>query len=143
MRICGVYFIKNLVNDKVYVGSSVNIFTRWKRHKYELQNKKHHSAKLQRAFDKYGEENFVFCLAESATNGAQATLLEQQWIDKLNALVNGYNINPFANNVGLMPKSEEHKRKIGAAHLGRKLSEESKKKMSGMLGGMGLPPGMF
>jgi len=130
MKICGIYYIKNLINDKVYVGSSIDIFTRWKRHKLELKKGIHHSPKLQKAFDKYGEENFEFCLAESAENRSKATLLEQKWIDKMDCIKNGYNINPIANNVGMMPKSEEHKRKIGDAHLGRKLTEESKKKIS-------------
>jgi hypothetical protein len=55
--------------------------------------------------------------------------LEMKWIKMLNAVSNGYNINPFPYEVGLMPKSEEHKRKIGQAHIGRKLSEESKDKI--------------
>lgn len=135
MKICGVYFIKNLVNDKVYVGSSIDIFRRWKTHQRDLLNNKHHSLKLQRSFNKYGIDSFQYCLAESATNQKLASNCEQKWIIKLDAVTNGYNNNPIANNVGLMPKSEEHKRKIGLAHLGRKLSQKSKDKISqAMLG---------
>jgi group I intron endonuclease len=129
MRVCGVYFIKNLITEKVYVGSSIDIFTRWSRHRYELVNNKHHSAKLQNSFNKHGENAFVYCLAQSAENRAMATKIEQEWIIKLNAIDNGYNVNPIANNIGMMPKTEEHKKKIGLAHIGRKLSEESKDKI--------------
>ena len=30
---CGIYIIKNLVNNKVYIGSSVNIEERWSHHR--------------------------------------------------------------------------------------------------------------
>jgi len=129
MKICGVYLIKNLITNKVYVGSSVNIFRRWKTHQRELIQGKHHSLKLQRSFDKHGVDSFKYLLAESAISQEMATKCEQKWIIKFDSVLHGYNINPFANNVGLMPKSDEHKRKIGLAHLGRKLTEESKEKI--------------
>lgn len=129
MRICGVYFIKNNITQKVYVGSSIDIFTRWKSHKYKLLNNLHHSTKLQNSYNKYGKDVFEYCLAESAVDRKRASELEQKWIDKMNAVNNGYNVNPFAENVGLLPKTQEHKNKIGQAHLGRKLSEESKEKI--------------
>lgn len=34
--ICGVYAIRNTINDKVYVGKSVNIEDRFRRHKSML-----------------------------------------------------------------------------------------------------------
>ncbi len=56
----GVYQIRNLVNNKVYVGSSINLKERWRRHKKDLRKEKHHSIILQRAWNKYGEKSFVF-----------------------------------------------------------------------------------
>lgn len=129
MIISGVYFIRNTLSNKVYVGSSINILRRWTTHKRELKAGRHHSILLQRSFDKHGEEAFEYCLAESTISAKQMIKLEMKWIKMLNAVNNGYNINPFPYEVGLMPKSEEHKRKIGQAHIGRKLSEESKDKI--------------
>jgi len=129
MTISGVYFIRNTLSDKVYVGSSSNIYRRWTTHKRELKAGRHHSILLQRSFDKHGEAAFEYCLAESADCAKQMRLLETKWIKLLNAVQNGYNVNPFPYEIGLMPKSEEHKRKIGQAHIGRKLSEESKEKI--------------
>ena len=34
--ICGIYYIKNLINNKYYIGQSVNIYERWTREKYHL-----------------------------------------------------------------------------------------------------------
>lgn len=56
----GIYQIRNLINNKIYVGSSVNLRERWRRHKKDLRKGKHHSIILQRAWDKYGDSNFVF-----------------------------------------------------------------------------------
>ena len=60
----GIYRIKNLVNDKCYYGSSKNIEKRWVTHKNHLNGGKHHNVPLQRAWDKYGEDNFSFEVVE-------------------------------------------------------------------------------
>lgn len=56
----GVYAIKNIVNSKIYVGSSANsIKVRWDNHLRDLLRNNHPNAKLQRSFTKYGEINFI------------------------------------------------------------------------------------
>lgn len=54
----GLYIIRNTVNSKVYVGSTVDIHKRWRTHKWRLNRGDHHSHHLQNAWDKYGKENF-------------------------------------------------------------------------------------
>lgn len=64
----GIYHIKNLINEKVYIGSSVNIKTRLAKHKTYLINNCHSNKHLQSSFVKYGESVFVFeVLEEVAT----------------------------------------------------------------------------
>ena len=60
----GIYRIKNLVNNKCYYGSSKNIEKRWKTHLNQLRNKKHINFILQNAWNKYGEQNFIFEVVE-------------------------------------------------------------------------------
>jgi group I intron endonuclease len=60
----GIYIIKNLLNNKCYYGSSKNIETRWLKHKNELKKGKHINIILQRAWDKYGSDNFSFEVVE-------------------------------------------------------------------------------
>lgn len=38
--ISGIYKIENLINHKVYIGQSINIFRRWKDHMRNLKNNK-------------------------------------------------------------------------------------------------------
>lgn len=35
-KLIGVYQIKNIVNSKIYIGSSIDIHTRWKQHLNKL-----------------------------------------------------------------------------------------------------------
>ena len=60
----GVYRIINIVNNKMYIGSSKDLNTRKTNHFIMLRGGKHHSIHLQRAFDKYGERNFKFEVLE-------------------------------------------------------------------------------
>lgn len=60
----GIYKIENKVNGKVYIGQSKSIEIRWEHHKNRLRSGKHHSNHLQRAWDKYGSDNFDFSIIE-------------------------------------------------------------------------------
>lgn len=42
-KLIGIYSITNKINGKVYVGQSVNVYKRWKDHKYELNKNIHHN----------------------------------------------------------------------------------------------------
>lgn len=94
---CGVYKIECSVNKKVYVGSSKDIMSRWKSHKRLLKGGKHHSAKLQRAWNKYGKESgFVFEILEECEQ-TDLFKVEQYWYDKLESYENGYNSGSVVN----------------------------------------------
>jgi|TARA_S200002703_G_scaffold3988_1_gene5415 group I intron endonuclease len=112
----GVYLITNKVNSKVYVGSSIDVRQRSWGHKEKLNNGKHHSSHLQRAWDKYGKESFVFEFLEETPPIREKILeREQHYLDLYESYdrEKGYNINPKA-----------------SSRLGAKWSEESKKKLS-------------
>lgn len=55
----GIYWIRNTVNGKCYVGSAVSFRRRKYEHYSYLRRGKHHCQHLQHAWDKYGEEAFV------------------------------------------------------------------------------------
>ena len=59
----GVYQIRNLTNGKRYVGSTASqkgFADRWSLHRLQLRREKHHSIKLQRAWNKHGADVFIF-----------------------------------------------------------------------------------
>ena len=60
--ISGIYKIENLINHKVYIGQSKDIYQRWYTHKRASFNKncREHNYPLYRAIRKYGIENFSF-----------------------------------------------------------------------------------
>jgi len=89
----GVYKIENLQNKMVYIGSSGNIEKRWEKHKTDLLQNKHHSYKLQEAFNEYMDlNNFKFEVVELVDNTKLHLLKREQfYIDKYNAFTDGYN----------------------------------------------------
>ena len=64
---CGIYLIRNKINNKVYIGLSVNIEERWQHHRslyLKKDNNKEKNKPLYLAFNKYGIENFDFQILE-------------------------------------------------------------------------------
>ena len=59
-NICGIYKITNTITNNFYIGSTVNFYNRFKKHRHSLNNNKHENIHLQRAFNKYGEDFFEF-----------------------------------------------------------------------------------
>jgi group I intron endonuclease len=94
-KITGIYVIHNSLCNKGYVGSAVNMGNRWRLHRWELENNRHCNKKLQRAWNKYGEGAFVFVQLELCRK-VELAEREQFWIDKLDAVKFGYNIQPNA-----------------------------------------------
>lgn len=88
----GIYRITNLVNGKIYIGSSLNIEHRFRVHLSYLRNNKHPNQHLQSAWNEYGEQNFLFeTLEESRENIRE---LESKYIKNTGCLDReiGYNI---------------------------------------------------
>ena len=56
---CGVYCIRCKVNNKAYIGSSVDINRRWIEHKSRLKAGNHVNKKLQEDYNKYGADSFL------------------------------------------------------------------------------------
>ena len=92
----GVYMIKNIVNNKYYVGSSIDIEKRWKQHIAELDKKCHNNKHLQNSWNKYGKDNFEFLVLQE-TDTENLRDCETSYIKKLDCVNKGYNIIDNAN----------------------------------------------
>ena len=122
----GIYQIRNLVNGKIYVGSSVNLNRRKNKHFYKLRHNMHANLKLQNAFNKYGETAFIFEIIEIVDDKHQLLNREQYYIDKYNVVQEGYNILPNAySTLGVYPTAET-RHKMSIAQKGRRHTEEAK-----------------
>jgi group I intron endonuclease len=62
--ISGIYGIRNVINNKIYIGSSKNIAYRWTDHKRCLNTNCHPNRHLQYAWNKYGANNFEHFVVE-------------------------------------------------------------------------------
>lgn len=144
-----VYRILNLVNQKCYVGSTFNVEGRWEKHLKELRVGDHHSIKLQRAWNKYGESNFKL---ETLTCRKKEVRQFQEafYMQKFNSIEDGYNIVSLGLEDGSFrvseetkkqislklagrpkpPRTEEYRLKQSISHKGKVQSEECKKRKS-------------
>lgn len=99
---CGIYLIENKVNNKKYVGSSIDIPVRIMNHKYSLRKNYHPNDYLQNSYNKYGEDNFVFTVL-ILCDEVELVDNENFYITKFNSndLTVGYNlatVNEFRRN---------------------------------------------
>ena len=89
----GIYLITCTITSKIYVGSAINLRQRRKGHFTDLQRNVHCNPKLQRAWNKYGEESFTFEILELVLLPELLTAREQHWFKKLKPFGNkGFNI---------------------------------------------------
>jgi hypothetical protein len=100
----GIYKITNLLNNKTYVGQSVDIEKRWSTHRAELNNNYHCNTYLQNAWNKYGEDNFDFSVIEEC-NIDQLNQREIYWVSRYDSYENGYNLTSGGGNTESFSKS--------------------------------------
>ena len=89
-----IYKISNNLNNKVYIGSSIDVERRWRQHKEASINEKdhHYNYPLMIAFRQFGVDNFTFEIIDTLPDYQTMIKAEHNWIIKENCVVpNGYN----------------------------------------------------
>lgn len=96
--------IKNILNGKCYIGSSSSLKRRLHTHISHLCHDRHSNKHLQSAFNKYGQQSFVFCILEQCDQVKDTILfLEQKYLD----LKPEYNNTPIAGSNKGFRKTQE------------------------------------
>lgn len=123
----GVYTITNKITNQIYVGCTLQSFKiRWSIHKRSLNKGTSNSILLQRAWKKYGADNFVF---EELVICDKETIYSEEhyWATLLNTHNPkfGYNLKPtHPDNSTIISKEARFKMKEKAT--GRRWSDEYK-----------------
>lgn len=93
MKKCGIYIIKNTVNDMVYIGQSVDIKVRWYAHITAAKNEKDlsHHTQIHQAMKNLGIDNFYYEILELCDYD-KLSEREIYWIAQYNSYENGYNM---------------------------------------------------
>ena len=128
-RIMCIYKIYCLSNYKIYIGSSMNVSKRWQYHIQDLKKGSHRNNYLQHAWNKYGEENFVFSIIETIEDKNELVNREQYWMDYYQShnLDIGFNLCPTAESQLGHKWTNEQKKKQSERMKGKMSSEEARK----------------
>lgn len=116
----GIYRIINKINQKIYIGSSLNITERWKTHKGHLKCNKKDNPHLQASWNRHGESAFEFEILILCSK-EEIVEKEQWWINYYKdhyGWDNMYNIAPTAYSPLGFKHTSEAKEKIRKARIG-------------------------
>jgi group I intron endonuclease len=111
-KVVGVYKITNTINNKSYIGSSIDVYQRGCMYKHLIKRKKLHNKHLQSSVEKYGYDNFTFELLDKCkkdTSIFDLHQLEQFYINKLSP---EYNKRTVVDTNHLISHSQKTKDKI-------------------------------
>ena len=134
----GIYKIINILNNKFYVGSAVDLKRRKTRHFSELRKGNHRNGHLQAAWKKYGEQAFIFVVVEEVADVALLFEKENVWLKEHVGKPYCYNIGtdaaaPMLGKTGEQSPTWGRKRtaeeRLAQSWEGRTHTEESKEKI--------------
>jgi group I intron endonuclease len=139
----GVYIIRHVATNRVYVGSSREIERRWRVHQSYLARAKHDNGHLRNAWKKYGSDAFSFEVIEELDEDDPRSLIEveQYWIDSIPS-EQLFNI---AKKAGRPPGRsgpwpDEMREQIRRALIGHPTSDETRAKIGAKSRGRKTPP---
>lgn len=135
----GIYQIKNIINGNTYFGKTDNFSRRKNSHFKKLKLNIHFNRHLQKSFNVYGEENFVFSIVEYAENNdVILTEREQYYLDLYwDNCKKCYNISKFSSRGPMCGRkhNKDTRKQMSQTHTGMKSSKEARKKQSDSLKG--------
>ena len=123
-----IYQIMCCVNNKFYIGQTTNrLCNRWAQHMKAARD--NNQMPLYRAMRKYGKQSFRIAVIDTAKTQQELDDKERAWIAKENAMnpARGYNLREGGAGGKVSIESRERMRR---AHLGVRLTESTKRKMS-------------
>ena len=124
----GIYRIRNILDDKRYIGSTGNLEEAWGHRQWALRNNRFYNIHLQRAWNKYGEDSFVFEVIEEIGGNNEVLIAHEQiYLNEGFKLGILYNIAQKAGGGNLGPEVNQKRSK---AIRGRKLTQEHKNNIS-------------
>lgn len=141
-KLSGIYEIRNRLSGKSYIGSANRIKDRWKSHASSLRCKQHQNKHLQYSFSKAMEsmshDDFIeFHIVEIMQYSSKEERLEREthWIKlaiEIYGRENVYNmrLDPMQETNEWSKDPEKTKEKMSAAHRSKKLSEDTKRRIS-------------
>ncbi len=134
----GIYKLTCLNNGKIYIGKSISLKRRLNRHKNSGNDIKERGL-LKRAILKYGWDSFTVEILKIFENFDKSKLedrlmildVETSYIVQFDSdnREKGYNLCRYSTDRTGIPHSEETKKKMSKARMGKKMSEETKEKL--------------
>jgi group I intron endonuclease len=124
--IIGVYKISNAEGGRYYIGYSKDINKRFTKHKSGLKNNKHQNIFMQRAYNKYGLDEFKFEIIHKFDTVDEAKSKELEYLENMDIRKELYNLN-YNNSGGDILSTHPDKEIIR-----KKIITSYKKTMDGM-----------
>jgi group I intron endonuclease len=127
---CGVYLIRNLINGKVYIGKSINIYKRIIAHICSLTAKrtKEENPHFIAAWHKYGKKAFEYVILEECSF-EELSEKELFWMQKYNSTNSKIGYNKRLDSKGGMIPHKETRLKLTKALNKRFLDPDERKKI--------------
>ncbi len=88
---CGIYYIKNITTNQIYIGQSKRLRERRNQHFSHLRKNKHENPHLQNSFNKYGESSFDYGVIQYCDE-IDLDPLEIAYMNLFNVKQHGFNI---------------------------------------------------
>ena len=87
----GIYQIRNIVNGKIFIGSSKNLDGRLNRNRFQLEQGLHMNKELQNDYNQFGEGKFSFEVLDylepkedtNYDSTEELKVLEEMWLERL------------------------------------------------------------
>jgi group I intron endonuclease len=124
----GIYKITNIQTNHVYIGQSVVVKRRLRRHTQQLRDGIHENSYLLRHYNKYGKDNFTFEIIEYCSLD-EMDMRECYWIDYYDSMnrAKGYNLESGGNpQKVLSEETKEKKRGKNNPMYGKKWNENQR-----------------
>lgn len=135
----GIYSIKCLKNNKIYIGQGIDIRRRFIEHSRSLRQGRHNNTIMQNAYNRHGEKSFEFRILEIVPDADLLYEREAHWCNVYNAFdkKKGFNICPIIKNE--FDKDEFAQRVMGSKNGNSKLTEIDVRKICKILNKGNIP----